>query len=319
MTSRVLPASEVPANLWCESILKIPSSISDAYVNRIADQGLDELAKDVRDNRSGEIGGEDYDSSNRHFCAMFPNSLARTQFCCLDPTESLELISDAIILGFTTGKVAIIDLPSGSGAGVWGILSTIAELRIQNLLPPLPLSIKVVSADYSQASHEHNLAIYQKMKPAFATAGIEVSLNCINWDAGDARNTAALMDQAIPIVRDSDRILLTVTNFSGELSSNEDLSERFRENFTQIISRIPNLPHIVLWVEPRNSKTKKKFFPAVIGNLIKAAKWLRLGSGIDPKKPFSEAEYTVTDPWNGVNFGTGLVVSRMDSEGWPWK
>ena len=294
-------------------MLSLPRTLADAYTNRVTDLGLSATADDCRALGSGEIGGISEEESDRHFCGRFPNSAARTQFALLDPASALGDLPDKLLQAFLMGKIAVIDLPSGSGAGVWGVLSAIATLRRERVIPRPPIQIQIFGGDISTYANTHNIGLSDAVRQSFAELDMHIELRCSLWDATDSRSTAMLMDLVAPFLQDVDITLVCISNFSGEMQ-NDEFRQKVETNLTQVVSRVAGQPHAVIWVESA-SKTAKKFLPKVILFFQRHLPWLSLGDSAD----VSQAFYSVCDPWNGATFQTGLSVVKFEPGALAWK
>lgn len=131
---------------------------------------------------SGAIGGASEEEAREHVVNRFLNSAARMQFVCSDPNDEQAEIRDAVLDQLAEGRLHVIDLAAGSGAGTLAMLSLICELRRTGLIPQLPVNVCVFAVDYSPAALNHFAALLDKLSPWLAGAGIGVELSLCPCD-----------------------------------------------------------------------------------------------------------------------------------------
>jgi methylase of polypeptide subunit release factors len=77
---------------------------------------------------------------------------------------------------FQDGRVSILDLPCGSGGGLFGLLCTIAELRRQFAQARLPVDVHVHAADISPTAMEIHREILKEVEASLGEVGIRLYL-----------------------------------------------------------------------------------------------------------------------------------------------
>ena len=78
--------------------------------------------------------------------------MTRVQCVLLDPHDAFDEISHELLLTLSSHRIALLDLPCGSGAGGIALLTTIKELRIAGIIPSTPLTVEIIGADISQSA-----------------------------------------------------------------------------------------------------------------------------------------------------------------------
>ncbi|WP_201645938.1 class I SAM-dependent methyltransferase [Paraburkholderia metrosideri] len=143
---------------------------------------------------SGAIGGATQSEAEVHFVGRFLNSAVRAQYVCSDPMDSEPEIRDMILDQMADGRIFLLDLGAGNGAGTLAILALLRELRGANCIPQLPLNVHIFGVDYSTDA----LALYSEMleelEPWLAMAGISIELECWPCDLRVVGDFSELLD-----------------------------------------------------------------------------------------------------------------------------
>ncbi|MGZ8218448.1 hypothetical protein [Methylomagnum sp.] len=130
----------------------------------------------------GIKGGPSEEEAKQHFIHRFLNSAARAQWVCADPKDKNCHIRDMIFDQLADGKLFLLDIACGNGAGTLAILSLICELRASKRIPKLPVNVFILGVDYSSAA----LLLYQKslvqISPWLESSGINVTLESVPCD-----------------------------------------------------------------------------------------------------------------------------------------
>lgn len=289
--------------LWSGDVLRIGEALSDEYLKRLENEGLLDLARARA--HQGEAGGAGRDESDRHFAYQFANSAARTVYVCIDPLDALEDVSGIIRQYFTDGRVLLVEVPCGAGAGALGLLSAIYEQRQAGLLPTLPLCVDVLGGDVSLRGTEHFGSLIGQLIPQLITQGIDVTFRSQDWNAMDIRSSSRFIDSAVGLSGDCDQVFLLVSNFSDALND-ADLREQFQHFLSQFAGRIAE-PNSVCWVEPTSNKAERVL--SLFGKAIsRLARWLRLSGG----SLISGVRYRFFDPVTSSEMHSGVRVLKAD-------
>lgn len=292
--------------LWNDGVLRIGDVLSEEYIRRLDGEGLLSLAQ-TREPQ-GETGGASREATDRHFACQFANSAARAVYVCIDPLDELEDVSSLIRHYFTDGRVLLIEVPCGSGAGALGLLSAIYEQRHARLLPTLPLCVDVLGGDFSQRGTEHFRSLIGQVKNSLKSQCVDVTFRSQDWNAMDIRSSSRLIDTAVEMSVSCDQVFLLVSNFSDALNDDR-LREQFQHFLIQFTGRMAE-PNSIFWIEPTSNKAQKilSVFDKILARL---ARWLRLsGGGL-----ISGVRYRFYDPVTSSEIHSGVRVLKADHDG----
>lgn len=254
---RLLDAEQIPAELWDahEKTLIIPSELAAAFVGIV--ERRDMLRHLRKNDADGPIGGASQEETEIHFVNRLDGSLARIQLVLLDPNEELDTASDTLLARLSGGVTCIADAPCGAGAAVLSALAVVARLRKLEVLPRVPLEIRLVAADIS--SHARDLAreMLDAMRPTLEEQAINVSVEWIEWDATSVASNTHFVRRVVVTSDSCARKLLLVANFSGFLSlpgkqkaTDPQLQELFRY--------FAGPESAALWLEPDHNPATKQ-------------------------------------------------------------
>ncbi|HVI26997.1 MAG TPA: hypothetical protein VM576_12565 [Xanthomonadaceae bacterium] len=254
--ARLLDPKQIPENLWDRSteVLHIPEQIAAVYLGIVDARGIRGLLAGFD---GGPIGGLSREETESHFVNRLDGSLARVQLALLDPRHELENTSDTLLLPLSGGSTCVADAPCGAGAGVLGLLSVVADLRRSDVLPRIPLDVKLVAADISSHARELGVEMLEALRPFLEEQAINVSVEWIEWDATNVASNTHFVRRTIVASDSCARKLLLIANFSGFLSlpgkrkeAHPQLGELFRYFATDDAA--------ALWLEPdHNSATAR--------------------------------------------------------------
>jgi hypothetical protein len=170
-----LKGKDLPASLWNSGILHLPTQLSDAHRDHLETNGwMEGYLNGVKD--FSVTGGESKEEAEQHFIERFLNSAARAQFVCADPLDNHPEIRDMVLNQLADGRLFVLDIAAGNGAGTLAILSLVCELRASKCIPKLPINVSIFGVDYSSSA----LMLYQEMLSSISAwleeSGINVSL-----------------------------------------------------------------------------------------------------------------------------------------------
>lgn len=208
----------------------------------------------------------------------------------LNPENLLGEISSDILKTFSGGRIAVLDIPCGTGGGILGLLAIFAFLRKAKLVGCLPLDVAITAGDYSH----HALDLYNRMlRNALSwldEQGIRASWHTEDWDAADLETTARIVDRWFAHTADCEEHLVLVAAFSGDASKHFD---QFSSSFEQVRSRLYNHVATMLWIEPQ-STAGDSFFAQVRRLFAKTVgKWFELNDGL-------QADFLWQHPFNDL-------------------
>lgn len=292
--------------LWENELLKIGDELSVGYLSRLTEEGLLQQARERE--HHGDAGGRGREETDRHFAFQFANSAARVVYICTDPVGLLAEASSLVRQSFTDGRVLLIEVPCGSGAGALGLLSALCEQRRAGVLPTLPLSVDVLGGDISERALEHFESLAGRLTPDLAVQCVNIELHTNPWDVTDIRSSSRFIDRSVNLAEECDQVFLLVSNFSDALED-PSINESFQHFLSQFTGRMKE-PSSVCWVEPISNKSDKilsKFY-AFLSRLLRM---LQL-SGKE-----LTARYRFFDPVRERQVPSGLRLLRAVQERFP--
>ena len=216
--SPLLPAFSgklLSSSLWLDGVLQLPKPLADAHRDYLNDNGW--LGKYDPGGSGGAIGGASEEDACDHVVNRFLNSAARMQYVCSDPKDDQTDVRDAVFDQLAEGRIHIIDLAAGNGAGTISMLSLICELRRAGSIPQLPLNVSVSAVDFSPAALNHFAALLNKLSPWLAGAGINVELSLCHCDLTVLGDFCETLDGFFADARDRgvSRFLCVISAISG--------------------------------------------------------------------------------------------------------
>jgi hypothetical protein len=267
MATRLLPTSAIPAELWKDSkLLQLSPGLIGSYRIVLESTGLLEAA--LAATAQGDIGGESAKNTAEHFTRNFSGSCGRVQLAVLDPKETLGEASNHFIRAFSGGKVAVLDIPSGSGAGSATVLSAIAHLRKESVLPRTPLDVWLVAGDKSQAALDNAARVLDALAPHLERQAIFLHPRYVVWDMLDAGSTVNLIHawakEHAP--HDCREYFTLAANCSGFLQ-NDGNFKKAEAQLEQILAWSGRLKSTFMWVEPSTNAATLRMIPNVASRL----------------------------------------------------
>jgi len=281
MADRILRPEDIPKSLWNgDNLLNLPLALRDVYLETLISRG--KLGEACKDSPSGSVGGETQEETDLHFVHSFDGSCARVELAVLDPKDDLENASDFFIQAFSGGRVRLLDIPCGCGAASAALLTTVSELRKQNVLPRQPLDVIITGGDKSDPARNYADLILDELKEPLRKQGIFVSASLHHWDVMDAASTTTLLDHWLSS-QDCDRFFLLIANFSGFLGDERKI-KRAQERLGELFRWTGARKSTIAWVEPQTKKARRMSVNKV---LVRVYDFLRNWS-YEPTDPSDE-------------------------------
>lgn len=281
MADRILRPGDIPKTLWNgDNLVSLPLVLRDVYLETLKSRGkLDEACKD---SPSGSVGGETQEETDRHFVHSFDGSCARVELAVLDPKDELEHASDSFIQAFSGGRVRLLDIPCGCGAASAALLTTVSELRKQNVLPREPLDVFITGGDKSDSARNYADLILGELKEPLRNQGIFVRVSLHHWDVMDAASTTTLLDHWLSS-QDCDKFFLLIANFSGFLGEDRKI-KRAQERLGEVIRWTGARKSAIAWIEPQTKKARRMSANKILGRVFDLLRnW-----SYEPKDPSDE-------------------------------
>ncbi|MCM2372093.1 hypothetical protein [Aporhodopirellula aestuarii] len=238
-------------------MLQIPENLVADYVQEL--HGIGRYEDACKKLTSSSTGGADRERTHNAFVDRFCASVCRSGYLVLDNKERLKPVSNELLARLGDGRLAILDVPCGSGAGLLGLLSLIASLRVHGSLPRLPLTIDVTAGDFSATARSlyHNMLL--RAVPWLEEQGVRIRWTTHAWDAADQFSTSAIVDQWLNNSPDCEDFVVLVSAFSDAAANN---FSKFERSFQHITERIHNRSSAFVWIEP-DWKKSWRFFDAI--------------------------------------------------------
>ena len=164
--------------------------------------------------------------------------------------KALKHVARDLLTALSDGNIRLLDLPCGAGSCSSTFLSLLCDLRSKMILPPTPLNVSVIGADFSPKARKLFLDIIGDLTPDWTKQSLKVQVEVVDWDATRSDSTAVLMDR---VLDESSFVpteyVVLITNFSGEASSSQFFRE-FSPCLEQILGRLSTKRYTVVWIEP---------------------------------------------------------------------
>jgi hypothetical protein len=251
-----------PNSLWLQNILYLPTTLVEAYRQELSARQLLEEAAEPRSSDKELFDGKDSEDAVKHFTRRFKTSAARVQFVAIDPSGTFRPVSAALLAALFDGPMAILDIPCGSGGGLFGLLDTVAELRRSGTLPRTPTSIQILAADKLEDARVLHQAMYSRLAPSLLAVGVRSSVAYRHWDVTDDLSTAELMTAWRQQADRAEVYLVFVSAFSGFAAKGQN-SEKVLQAFRDIALRLHDRHFLIVWIEPMINESKR-FLPRLV-------------------------------------------------------
>jgi hypothetical protein len=286
--------------LWDGDKAHLPLKLTSLYIDELHAINMFEHARDFdrKKTRNGAVGGISQEETYEHFAECFANSCIRLQYVLIDPNDKFGEVPTNFFSTFSTGSIALLDAPCGTGAGALSLLYTIKELRKNKKLPTLPLEVNILACDYSESALNLYSKLLDEAIPAFKTVNIKVTYNVKQWDAFEVSSTVLLMREFTGY--SCDEFFVLVSAFSGIQS--DDL-EKLTNSLMHIQSSLSPDKYTLVHVEP-NSNNAKRFFTS-IRNMMKSL----FNKLSNYREHICDDRFHWLDPVNGKNVLSTVRVS----------
>ena len=265
MADRILSPEDVPKSLWNgDNLLYLPPALRDVFLETLI--SIDKLEEACKDSPRGSIGGETQEETDLHFVHSFDGSCARVELAVLDPKDELKNASDFFIQAFSGGRVRLLDIPCGCGAASAALLTTVSELRRQNVLPRVPLEVVITGGDKSDPARNYADLVLGELKESLRNQAIFVSVSLHPWDVMDAASTTTLLDQWLSS-QDCEKFFLLIANFSGVLGDERKI-KRAKEQLGELIRWTGARKSTIAWIEPQTNRARRMSVNEVLGRVF---------------------------------------------------
>lgn len=287
--SRLIKQEDIPISLWKkdEKTLVLPHSLIKNWKFILNQRNL--LSSAIDEKGDGETGGIDEEATHKHYSFRYNGSCARFQLTFLDPKDELKGVSNAFVKSLAGNDVFIADIPSGTGAASLSLLSNIAQLREENILPKLPLKVKILAGEISETAIQIFQHSFNEIDPYFKQNSIEVELKLEKWNVQEAYSTSQLIKEITLFSYNSTNKILLLTNFTGFLEQDKKWKE-VKDKFEEIFRHFSGKSTIAIWLEPQLNSVIKQFWPRTVKWFENTFKYL-IGANESIKVETSDAKY----------------------------
>ncbi|WIG98558.1 hypothetical protein [Myxococcus sp. SDU36] len=312
MTDRYLPPKKIPTSLWDspQTLLRLPTQLTTAYATEIEARNLLDAAINNEPD-TGPTGGISPQETELHFATRFSGSCGRTALAALDPKSELRDASDRIIGALSGGKVSMLDIPCGTGAGAAALLTTIATLREQDCIPCHPLEVRLLGGDNSPHALQIANSLWTRITPALRTQAITLHHELMKWDVKDEASTVDLLSKWLNKGHDSRLHFILAANFSGFLGTSSNLKNA-QSQLNHIFQWAGTRAAQTIWIEPQTN-IADSFLSELYANAIKRVRRLFTTSSENPLKPHAKSECTQQHPLTKPKrFNVRLSLMMLD-------
>jgi hypothetical protein len=309
---RFITKEDLPNSLWCpkRKVIKLPVLLVEQWKSLLSRNSLMDLA--TTEAEYGFIGGPSKEETDKHLAWRYNGSCGRVVLSLLDPNNELSKISDAYAEIFAGNKVFLADVPSGSGAAVISILTTLAELRKCSVLPRIPLEISIVAGEISESAREYLILQLSELDNSLKEQSIEITYEVLPWDVLDNISTADLIRKITLKSQDCDSRLLVLSNFSGFLESKSNWTKA-QKQFSNLFIHSRDELSAAIWIESQTNKATK-FFPRLISWFNKLLEPILsvISEREQKEEEYGQAYIECEQPIKSGVFPVRLTVVRFD-------
>lgn len=310
-TGRLVQPSDIPATLWCKknSRLHLPPILVSSWRSLIENKGLLDQAKmPVPEKLAGGASEKD---TNDHLAWKFTGSSARVSMLMLDPHSNLEGVSDAFIQTFSGNRVFVADIPCGSGAAILTVLTTLAELRKQNLIPRNQLTVVILGGELSTFARDNATSMLQESLEDLEGQAITVEFKLTAWNVLNKLSSSDLVKEMTLASQGAAAKMVLLANFSDFLQKGGKLKqalpqieEVFRHSRDTVFST-------AIWLEP-DTNTVIQNDGGMFSRVIKWFKETFTSFNFGPNECYATSKSSVQHPLKEHAFNTQLAVIRFD-------
>lgn len=247
---RLLEPAFIPRTLWTpeSETLLIPPALAKVYEILIDRHDLRQLSES-RDPDDPPVGGPSQERTDQHFAQAFDGSVARMELAVLDPKRVATHSSNALVGSLAGSRVCLTDAPSGAGAAAFALLSTIAELRANEILPRLPLDVYLVAAELSEPARIYGASVLNEIRSSLEAQAIFVHEDFLSWDVIDPLSNTDLIKRVTIRSADVSQKLLVVANFNAFLEK-EGKRKAAQPQLVELFRHASGENSVVIWIEP---------------------------------------------------------------------
>lgn len=312
---RLVKVEDIPDTLRCTSTkhLRLPEKLITVWFSLLNKNGIREQAK--KGSRKSTAGGLTKQAAKDHLAWRFTGSAVRVELAMLSPNHKKSEISDAFAKIFSGGKVLLADAPCGSGAAALSVLTTIAELRAQSVLPRMPLEVVLIGGEISDHARTNFITAIKEIKQDLEKQAITISEYEMRWDVCDSLSNTDFIQQLTLLGNKCGARMLLLANFSEFLQENGKW-KKAQPQFDELFRHFRSERSSAIWIEPQTNKASRDkggFFGRVISWIEDKLKFASLFSCGESKDNVFRDCCKAFKPLDNTNtFRTQLAVIRVD-------
>lgn len=250
---RLVKIRDIPETLRCAltNYLRLPKELVSSWITLLDKNGV--RTKAESEPSKLVAGGLTKEATDEHLAWRFTGSAARVELAMLSPNNNESKISDAFAKIFSGGKVLLADVPCGSGAATLSVLTTIAELRAQNVLPRLPLEVVLVGGEIEEHARNNFLVAVQEVKNHLERQSITINETVMPWDVCNQLSNTDLIRQLTLLGKECSTKILLLANFS-EFLQGDGKWKVAQPQFDELFRHFRGEKSSAIWIEPQTNK-----------------------------------------------------------------
>jgi len=151
-------------------------------------------------------------------------------------------------------EVVVLDAPCGAAAATLAVLSTIAELRRVEILPRVPLTIKLVGGELSPHAIEIAKEMIAALRDSYESQAIFVEEAFHAWNVTDKQSNTQLIQAMVRASSDITKRLVIISNFSGFLERERKRTAAMPQIEELLRHASTHDGSVAIWIEPDTNK-----------------------------------------------------------------
>jgi hypothetical protein len=250
--SSLFSGKHLPSSIWDSGILHLPEPLATVHMDFLVKNGW---FAEYKPGERGGTGGQLTEEAREHVINRFLNSAARMQFVCADPGDDQPEVREMVFGQLGDGRIFLLDLAAGNGAGTLAMLSLLCELRLNKLIPKLPINVNILGVDFSADALGYYAELLDDLKPWLSSVGIELSLRTEVCDLAVSGDFNEVLEEFFYEARQQQvkRFLCVISALSGAGKEGFDLIHDSLKIAAAGLSHSKRNSSL-LWVEPYTRK-----------------------------------------------------------------
>lgn len=250
---RLIEVKDIPESLRCTKSgkLRLPEPLRTSWLSLLDGAGLREKA--MKKAPRTIAGGITKKSTDDHLAWRFTGSAARVQLAMLGIGHKYSQVSDAFARIFSGGKVLLADAPSGSGASALSVLSVLADLRSESVIPRTPLEVLLVGGEISEYARYYFDAALNDVRETLNKQAIFLEFESMHWDVCDPVSNSDYIRRLTILGDQCGARMLLLANFSYFLQREGKFNDA-QPQFNELFRHFRNDNCSAIWIEPQKKE-----------------------------------------------------------------